>query len=404
MSRVSGISASLGVLAALVAGAAAQEPEFELKGEATVVVGGATGGSREAKPVDADIRLDAKAYTILDSGLELGLGAGARIDSDSPASWWSGGRYSSLLIGGDGAIFGEEGDASLDAAYAYARGGFGEIYVGRDRGVSRQLAVTSPTIFAAVGVNDWRSDLTGLNDVHTVNDFSGYATKVTFLPPGNFLGGVLGGLQLGVSYSPEAADCADSICADGDGLVFFTPGVAERPSWGDVLETAVYYENDLPLPLIGERIVFGLGASYVTADEQSDTLGSIADEYESYAVGLNLAYGGLTLGGSIKNSTAGLRKSEDGYLAFDAGVTYETEKWGFMLGYGESDSDQLRTTDPLDPIARRQTSLAQAGVTYVFGPGVTIGAAAQFVDARKPVDFGGDEESTALVFESSIRF
>ncbi|MEL6363516.1 MAG: porin [Pseudomonadota bacterium] len=389
--------AALLALAATCAGA----QEIDIDTEASLVTGGAVGGAREDKPADLDIRVRLRGSTILNSGLELGLGAEARFDSDSPASWWGGGRYSSLLIGGDGAIIGPEGDASLQSAFAYARGGFGQLVVGRDRGVNRRFAVTSPTIFSAIGVNDWRADLTGLNDVHTVNDVSGYSTKITFLPPGNFLGGVLGGLQLGVSYSPAGVDCSNDICRNGDGLVFLTPGVIEPPAYDDILETAVYYENDVTLG--GERLIFGLAASYATADETTDDPASVVDEYESYALGLNLAYGGLTLGGSIKNSTAGLRDSEDGYLAFDAGVTYETGQWGFMLGYGEADSDQLRP-DPFDPLARRQTSLAQAGVTYLFGPGVTIGAAAQFVDARKPQDLGGNEESTALVFESSIKF
>jgi len=396
----------VGVASAAIAAAApacaSHAQSVEIEGEATAVVGGAVGGEAERKPVDMDIRLRADGSYLMDNGIELGAGLEARLDADSPAAWWSGGRYSTPNIGGAGALIGEDSDVALQSAFAYARGGFGQLVVGRDRGVGRRLAVTSPTIFTAIGVNDWRTDLTGLNDVHTVNDFSGYATKVSFLPPGNFLGGVLGGLQFGVSYSPRAADCSEDVCASGDGLVFLTPGVVEAPSWKDILETAVYYENDVPIG--SERLVFGLGASYVTANEESDAPGGAVDEYESYALGLNLGYGGLTLGGSVKNSNVGVRDEGEGYLAFDAGVTYETGSWGFMLGYGESDSDIPRAFEPGAPLLRRDTSLAQAGVTYLIGPGVTVGAAAQYVDSRRPLELGADEETTAVVFESSIRF
>ena len=98
------------------------------------------------------------------------------------------------------------------------------LVVGRVQGVARTLAVTSPTIFRAINVNDWRSDLSGLNDVHTVNDFSGYATKVTYMAPANLFGGVLGGLQMGVSYSPSLRNCGDRLCAPEDGFVLAPDG------------------------------------------------------------------------------------------------------------------------------------------------------------------------------------
>jgi hypothetical protein len=134
----------------------------------------------------------------------------------------------------------------------------------------------------------------------------------------------------------------------------------------------------------------------------------IFDDYESYSFGLNLAYRGITLGGSVKTTNAGLATvDKDGYLAFDAGVTYETGKdsgdWGFMLGYGQSAANAFGP-NPLDPTLFQDTHTAQAGVTYVLSRGITIGAAAQYIESTKPLATGGPEDATTVVIESSIKF
>ncbi len=379
----------------------AQDTEFEISGDASVVIG-SVDGQLEA---DADARVKVKSSTITDSGLEVGGVVEARVDGQQPDQYSTGGRYSGFLAGGPRGVAPIDGDAYLQSAYAYIKGGFGELAIGKDNGIASQLAVTSPTVFNAIGVNDWKSDLTELNDIQTVNDFSGYSTKMTYMPPANFLGGVLGGFKVGVSYSPELKDCGTDLCAPLDGYLPSNTEQALIPqsSWKDVLETAVYYEKDLS----GENndIRLGLGASYISAEEDTMTQPIEGlDDYESYALGLNIAINGLTVGGSVKNTNAGLDiQDDDGYLAFDAGITYETGPWGFMLGYGASDVSR-DVSAPLDPGYFRDTELTQAGVSYVFEQGVTLGAAAQFIDSDIAEDFGQDEEKAAIIFESSIKF
>ncbi|MEM7740577.1 MAG: hypothetical protein AAF225_07225, partial [Pseudomonadota bacterium] len=39
-----------------------------------------------------------------------------------------------------------------------------------------------------------------------------------------------------------------------------------------------------------------------------------------------------------------------------------------------------------------------------LGQGITLGAAAQFVESDKPAALGGDEDTASLMIESSIRF
>ncbi|MEE2690208.1 MAG: porin [Pseudomonadota bacterium] len=398
-------AAALAVGGAFSGAWAADPIKVEVSGEASVVAGVSDGDGK----ADADAELKVKGSTVLDNGLELGAVLEGRADGQQPPQIYAGGRYSSYLIGGPRGVGPSTGDVYLQGAYAYARGGFGQLIVGRDHGVARTLAVTAPTIFRAININDWKTDLTGLNDIHTVNDFSGQATKITYMPPANLLGGVLGGLQLGVSYAPSLRDCGERLCAPEAGLPLVAPDgslLLQDSRWQDVFEGAFFYQKRLG----GSRTspVLGLGASYVSAEEDARSLSTAFGDYHAYSVGLNLGFRGITVGGSVKSTNAGLAGlDEDGYLAFDAGVTFRTGEdrgdWGFMLGYGQSEANVI-TPDPMNPLLFRDTQTAQAGVTYFIGRGITIGAAAQYVDSNKPAAAGGPEEAATVVIESSIRF
>ncbi len=393
--------------AVITAGAAyAADPvEIDVKGEASAV-GGLVDGDAKG---DVNAEIDVKASTLLDNGLEVGAGFSARLDGQQPRQFFGGGRYSSLLIGGPRGVAPTGSDAYLQGAYAYARGSFGQLIVGREEGVARMLAVSSTTIFTSVNVSNWQTDLSGINDIHTLNDFTGYSTKFTYMPPANFLGGALGGLQFGVSYSPSLRNCGDLICAPEGGFLISPEGVTltSDSHWDDAIEAALYYEKGIRLSG-KDRLYLGIGASYVTADEATLAPSSIYDDYEAYSIGLNLAFRGITLGGSVKSTNAGLASFEnDGYLAFDAGLTFRTgEEEGdvaFMVGVGQSEANALGA-NPLDPTLYRDTRSAQAGVTYVLGRGITVGAAAQYVESKKPAAVGGPEEAATVVIESSIKF
>ena len=411
--------ATLAGLSASPAASAQGEDPLTVTGEVVVAAGMADGEAAG----DADALLRAEGTTILESGLELGAGAALRLDGQRPYQTFAGGRYSSLLAGGTRGGGPQDGDVFVEGAYLFARGGLGSLYLGRDDGAASRLAVTSPSIFRSVRVSDWRTDLTGLNDVHTVNDFSGTASKVTYMPPPGLFGGVIGQVELGLSYAPRLAECGADTCAPENGYVVAlaadgTPlAIPAEQAWRDVVEAAVYYQNEVEVD--GAPLGLGLGASYVRAAEDAAPLvagGAPAfalDDYRSYAFGVNLNYGPVTVGGSLKSTNAGLASEAQGedYLAFDAGVTYEAGDWNFMLGYGAADAERDAgllvapgTPGPLPYALDRRTQTAQAGVSKVLGQGVRLGVAAQFVDSDKPDPLGGEEDAAAIVLESSIRF
>lgn len=400
--------------AALAASTAwAQDDPVVVEGDVVLT----TGATDDDIETDLDARITVTGTAQPLPGLELGASSGVRIDSDRSNRFPTAGRYTSITAGGVRGFGGESSDVYLDRAYLFARGGFGTLSVGAQEGVASRLSVTSPNIFRALGVNDWRADPTGLNDVNTVNDFSGSAPKITYMPPSGFLGGVIGNVQMGVSYAPTLGTCEDNECAPVDGIAIDANGnmVLEDQRFRDVSEAAVYYQNGFRIG--SDRLVLGLGASFVQAQEEQASSFSADDfleDYKALALGLNLAYGDITIGGSVKTTNAGLDEQSSGpsdYLAFDAGITYTAGDWRMMLGYAQADAE--RDTSLLIgpqqgvnvPFALdRRTQTAQAGLAYVLGQGITLGAAAQFVDSDKPDMLGGDEDTAAVMIESSIRF
>ena len=391
---------------AFVSAAAADPVEFDVDGKASLVAG--VSGGDAAGDIDAELRVTGS--TVFASGLEVGAVLETRLDGQQPGRIYGGGRYSSFLIGGGRGLGpNNNSDLFLQGAYAYARGAFGEFIVGKDHGVARTLAVKSPTIFQSFNVNDWRTDLSELNDVHTVNDVSGNATKISYLPPANFLGGPLGSLRFGVSYSPQLSNCSENNCTPEERLLISPEAMLrnELSSWDDAIEAALYYQKGLRVSAKDELLI-GFGASYVSADENSLEPTPVFGDYEAMSLGLNLGYRGITIGGSVKTTNAGLSEGEnDNYLAFDAGVTYRTGEdagdWGIMLGYGRSEADIIGP-NLVNPSLFQDTQTAQAGVTYHVAPGITVGAAAQFTESRNSIAGSGDEEAATVVIESSIRF
>ena len=190
--------------------------------------------------------------------------------------------------------------------------------------------------------------------------------------------------------------------------------LGEDRRWKDVVEAALYYQKALSSG--ADPLRLGVSASWLSADEEGEPGGTISSDllgdYHAYSLGVNLAYGQMVLGGSMKSTNASLNNDRDeDYLAFDAGVTYGLGEWNFMLGYGNANADRdaallLGPPPPAVLTGRvdRETQTAQAGVSYVFDHGVTLGASAQLIESRKNDQLGGKEDSAAFLFESAIRF
>ena len=109
-----------------------------------------------------------------------------------------------------------------------------------------------------------------------------------------------------------------------------------------------------------------------------------SDDPQIWGAGLNLGYGGVTIGGSFAEQNDSGK--EDGSV-YDAGISYETGPWGFSLTYlhGENVDDEK----PF-PGADEEADIFLLGASYELAKGVNIIAFAGHVEFEEDMgDAGG---------------
>ncbi len=155
-------------------------------------------------------RLGFSAERVLDNGVLLGAVGGVEFQKDHPQrAGFSGivtvppagspsraGAFSGL--GQSSGVEDETGRGSLETAYLYAQGGYGEVRLGRDTGVAKRFSEGSPSIFRTLSLSAPRLDPTGGAIVRTDHDLTGPSAKVSLATPR------IVGLRGGFSYTPDA--------------------------------------------------------------------------------------------------------------------------------------------------------------------------------------------------------
>ena len=207
-----------------------------------------------------------------------------------------------------------ETEAELDEAYLFVRGSFGDILLGRDQTVQERFRNEMPSA-AIISLNSPSTSnflpFSGeYNWAYTGNDFrrgtlgstapslSGRdnPVRITYFTPR------FSGFQLGVSYAPEDTNTSN-----------------ERDK---VFDIGVRYAEEFG------GIRFSATANYGTADER----GPGVSDSETFGAGVDIGFGGVTIGGSfaeVRGTDWGIADGE----AHQLGISYETGPWVFSGSY-----------------------------------------------------------------------
>lgn len=324
---------------------------------------------------------------------------------------------------------GERGASdTVDEAYLWVSGAFGEFQFGAQDGVGDQMPIVAPSPFLETFANDTDLDPLGAGDnrgaglfsnttagvaaggagalvqsgndgiINTVVDFSGDSDKIIYFTPR------LAGFQIGLSFTPELEELS------GD------------ESFGDSFSGNNTIENIFEAGITWEYAFNGvdLGASfvYLTADGgvvntnvtgTPQVIGNSAPDLEDWAAGASVGFAGFTIGGAyaVKETdasqfgvgTAQPRVLED-YKAWDVGVTYGTGPWTFGVEYAEANRDAsinpgavARNFDEVD------LSAIVTGVAYSLGGGANVTLGYKYAE-----DEAVNREGSALFTEFGVKF
>ena len=284
-----------------------------------------------------------------------------------------------------GADNADDFEAELEGAYIFLRSAYGDVTVGRDDGAAYLFSLGAPTLLA-VNASNSPVDYTGLDSVKTVNDASGFAEKVTYTSP-RLLGDQIGvGVQLGLSYAPNARACGVDYCVRSNGS---DESGAFSPDLDDVFEVGLSLDRKFANGLEVEAT-----GTYAIASEQSGL--EAFDDLSAYNAGIEIKLSDWTVGGSYLQSNNGLNDGD--YTAWDAGITWKPSKIGFSASYGYAEDENINLTS--DQIV--------AGISYEFDR-FTLGTGVQYIERTVPIATGlvvGEEteKATAIFVEGGFTF
>jgi len=233
------------------------------------------------------------------------------------------------------------GAVHVDESYMKLTGGFGDLRLGSTTGSNSVLKHLAPAVGPHPrlgGSDNYITVPAAVAGASNSTDFaaSGDAMKMAYISPRT------GGLAVGVSFTPSITNANTSPVSGGNAA-----------DTGEVIEAAISFET-------------AVGTSSVKADIAAS---SRNNKSRSLRAGVNIGFGGITIGGSVADRSDNDDNRKTGATsvnanAYDLGATYAMGAYTFGVtkAYGEQ-TDGDGTKD--------EQSKWSVGVAYAIDTGVS---------------------------------
>lgn len=305
---------------------------------------------------------DAEVYFLGSVTLDNGVTVGARIELEGET----------------------EGD-QIDAAYAFFKGGFGDIRIGSQAGAAGNMYMLPPGSSANFGPyspNTIGSAISpGIFDPEGMFAEQDKSQKLAYYSP------TWSGFSFGLSYTPNDDEERYSDGDNADGT--FHPDRSTGSSNHSVGLGAHYdYEGE------GWNLALG-GAAYFEGDIE----GTQESGGEGYNAGVNLGFGGLSVGAAFTflNNIGG---DNNDTWAVGTGLSYNVDAWTVGAGWAHTEAEVEGFGD--------EDIVDRLGVTgsYEMGPGIALDAGIFYSWAEAADDASEDDDYDSIEFSvgSSISF
>jgi len=358
------------VAAGLFAVPAAAQLELSISGSVDVNFGVVDeNGSFEidGMPVDrreyggrTDVSLNFNAVATADNGLRYG----SRINIDD----------SDDNVDDDGdSGFNNRNSATtftIDEAWLFLSGTFGEIRLGDKEGVAPNLRLTIPTVGGGAADGDW-TNYVGVGRPNTGTGFligDNDSTRITYFFDWE-------GLTAGASYAPASGDSllnSTNQCRDTD-----EPNCVD---FEDQFDVGFNYTYDFD----GGSII--AGATYLTAD----SVDPLRHDAEGVQLGAQVSFDAFTIGGFYNNSFDSGASTADPDISdferYGVGATYQVGDWGFGINYLAVNNQ-----------AGEDGWAAGGGVSYAIAPGLSAYADLVFFEDDGLDDDGNRPDGTVFL-------
>jgi hypothetical protein len=332
------------------------------------------GSGRQNTAIDQDWEVHFRAQQTLDNGLIVG----GRVELEACSN-------NCGQPGGDTTLSGQThvGD-QIDERWMYFRGGFGEIRVGDEDDARKLKSYTAPDPTGFIfGVNSptftFNNPRGGVPSSNTtIPSLENDSAKIIYFTPS------FGGFQLAVSYAPDGTQDRSS---------FGTGGTNEPGQISNDISIGADYSGQWG------SFSIGAGGGYTRGSRERNnnfttTGGAVINgggDPSVWAFGLNVGFGGFTVGGSIAYTDQDFEDTTS--TVYDVGVTYAFEAVTVGLGWSHGDYDRLNRNPVTNPNGGGSDSLdqVQLGVGYALGPGVTLAAMVGYFDSNGSPENKGEQ-------------
>lgn len=344
-------------LPSLAQGGAPLETELEVEAVVVVTPLADDDSAFDAEPFLGELSLLGQSEKVFENGVRVRARGALRLQSDYPNRPGGIGGFGSVAAAPVGAFSGlssampiDSGDTRirLETAYLQIDGGYGEVRIGKDRGVATRFHEGTKSVLSHARLDSGLLDPTGLSGVRTRHDLTGPSAKISYASPR------LIGIRAGASFTPKAND----------------DGLDRRPAAGTG-GLSPETENAIELALNATRrlresgVRFDIGFGWSSADVSSKGLTAPYSTVESWSAGTRIEIDEWTFGSSWLSSDNGLPGSD--YSAWSTGLHTSAYDTDFSIEYGQSTDDgaTLDSSGWRLGAARRFGDSAKLAIAYV---------------------------------------
>lgn len=270
-----------------------------------------------------------------------------------------------IKIGANIQLEAESRGDQIDESYVYIKGSFGEILIGSENSAGYKMTYAAPNAM-----------IISMNSPSTVSYIPWFAAAAVGGPETSIFLGTLGTTYLEVGPGNDAKR-----------ITYFTPrfsGFQLGVSYARDSSEDNFFPTDIANGTGEVKNIFDIGANYVQSfgdlnvaisgryGVAEQNLGGMGFNPTVWSVGLNLGYGGITVGGSFAESNEHTGGVDDG-TSYDIGIAYATGPWTFSLTYFHGENGEPGGT-------KDEQETFGAAIDYKLAKGVRLNLFGAYVD------------------------
>lgn len=313
-----------------------------------------------------------QGQTTLDNGVKVGL----RVELEASRNPGSAATTANGTGNGGTETTGNF-DSNIDQTFAWFAGAMGKVEMGQTWGAAFNMQYNGPTPIPGFGNFANQAPLlapgnsaNGTNAASTPiynigGGFDDRNQKVAIYTPRFY------GIQIGVSYTPDT----DANARSGNQVDQMNMD-NNAGAQSQIVQYGLNYREKFG------GVQLGLSAGYLKAsaepctnsaflDCKSTANGITVDDRRQWAVGGNVSFSGVTLGGTYKHDNQGLKNPGRETVTWQLSGNYKWNEWTFGLEYIKVEAEATTTTNTTNMRIHTDTlDMWMIGAIYNVGPGI----------------------------------